>query len=58
MKFPAYCRWCNMRIVWSTSRRTWDRSVPNKTYDDKVEQVTKCAHSKSGGFHDPDPQRA
>lgn len=57
MKFPAWCRWCNVRISWSTSRRTWDRSVPNKTYDDPVDQLVKCNMSKTTGFHDPDPKR-
>lgn len=56
MKFPAYCRYCNMKIEWSTSRRTWDRRIPNKTYEDREEQLTKCVQSKNA-FHDPDPQR-
>lgn len=57
MKFPAYCRHCNMRIEWSTTRRSWDRRIPNTTYDGE-DQLTKCALSKATGFHDPDPKRA
>lgn len=58
MKFSAWCRWCDVRIEWSTSRRMWDRNPPNKTYDDLNDQKVKCSKSKTTGLHDPNPKRS
>lgn len=54
--FPAVCRHCGLKIVWNEQHREWDRVTPNKTFDDKREQLNRCVQSPQKTWHDPNKQ--